>query len=223
MPTLLTDRTRLRRLPERGTHDRQVVNAILDAGFLCHVGFVVDGQPYVIPTGYVRADESIYVHGSAASRMVRSVATGIDICLTVTLVDGFVLARSSFHHSVNYRSVVVVGRAALVENPQEKLEALRRFTDHIVSHRFEEARPPSEQELKGTAVLKLPIEAASAKIRSGPPNDDAEDLTLDVWGGVVPVYMEIKEPIASPPGRETRSFDVSRLVVRRAAGARAGQ
>jgi nitroimidazol reductase NimA-like FMN-containing flavoprotein (pyridoxamine 5'-phosphate oxidase superfamily) len=147
--------------------------------------------------------------------MVRAMAAGIDICLTVTLVDGFVLARSSFHHSVNYRSVMVIGRAQLVGEPQEKLEALRRFTNHIVSDRFEEARQPTDQELKGTAVLKLPIEAASAKIRSGPPNDDAEDLALDVWGGVVPVYMEIKEPIPSPPGRDGRGFDVSRLIVRR--------
>jgi nitroimidazol reductase NimA-like FMN-containing flavoprotein (pyridoxamine 5'-phosphate oxidase superfamily) len=171
----------------------------------------------VIPTGYVRAGDWIYVHGSAASRLVRTVTAGVDMCLTVTLVDGFVLARSSFHHSVNYRSVVVLGRATPVADEGEKLDALRRFTNHIATGRFEEARQPTAQELKGTAVLKLPIEQASAKIRSGPPNDDEEDLMLDVWGGVVPVRMEIGEPVPSPAGSGARGFDVSRLIVRRAA------
>jgi nitroimidazol reductase NimA-like FMN-containing flavoprotein (pyridoxamine 5'-phosphate oxidase superfamily) len=216
MQTLLTERTRLRRLPERGSHDRGVLDAILDAGFVCHIGFVADGMPYVIPTGYVRAGDCVYVHGSAASRMLRTLTAGIDMCLTVTLIDGFVLARSSFHHSINYRSAVVLGRASLVTGAEEKEDALRRFTDHIVSGRYAEARRPTEQELKGTAVLKLPIEQASAKIRTGPPNDDAEDLALNVWGGVVPIYMEVGEPIASPETAAAESFDTSRLIVRRA-------
>jgi uncharacterized protein len=213
--SLLTDRTRLRRLPARGAHDRAAVHAILDAGFVCHVGFVAGGQPYVIPTGYARAHDTLYIHGSTASRLVRTLAGGLDVCVTVTLVDGFVLARSAFHHSLNYRSVVVLGRARLVSSAEEKLEALRRFTDHIASGRFEEARRPTDQELKGTAVLALALEEASAKIRSGPPLDDPDDLALKIWAGVVPLRQVVGEPQPDPHNSVAGPFDTSRLVVMR--------
>ena len=210
MDTLLTDRTRLRRLPERGRHDRAAIEAILDAGFVCHVGFVAAGQPYVIPTGYVRAGDRLYIHGSAASRMVRGLAEGISVCVTVTLVDALVLARSSFHHSVNYRSVVVLGRAHLVTDAAEKMKALRAFTNHLVAGRFEEARRPSDPELKGTSVLSLGLEEASAKIRTGPPNDDEEDLALDIWAGIVPLITSPSTPV--PAEGVHGDFDVGRVL-----------
>lgn len=215
MDTLLTDRTRLRRLPNRGSHDPDAVNAILDAGFICHVGFVAQGQPFVIPTGYVRAGDRLLIHGSTASRMVQALGRGLDVCVTVTLVDGFVLARSAFHHSVNYRSVVVLGRATPVIDRDEKMDALRRFTNHLVSERFEEARRPTEQELKGTAVLALPLTEASAKVRTGPPIDDAEDLAMSIWAGVVPLFQAAGEPVADRGVPADRLFDVERLLVRR--------
>src|ERR671912_2722353 len=149
-----TQRTTLKRLPQRGSFEREQINQILDEGFICHVGFVANGQPFVIPTGYARAGDRLFIHGSAASRMVQSLGQGLGVCVTVTLVDGLVLARSAFHHSVNYRSVVVLGQARLVTDPGEKMEALRRFTNHLVGGRFEEARRPTAQELKGTAVLE---------------------------------------------------------------------
>jgi nitroimidazol reductase NimA-like FMN-containing flavoprotein (pyridoxamine 5'-phosphate oxidase superfamily) len=183
----VTDRTRVRRVPARGVFDRAAIYAILDEAFVCHVAFAVDGQPYAIPTGYARLDDALYVHGSAASRMVRQLSSGLDVCVTVTIVDGLVLARSAFHHSMNYRSAVVLGRARLVTEPDEKLAALRRFTDHVVPGRWAEVRPITDQELKGTAVLALPIEEASAKVRTGPPLDDAEDLQWPVWAGIVPL------------------------------------
>jgi hypothetical protein len=210
MPTLPTERTRLHRLPERGRHDRATIEAILDAGFVCHVGFVAAGQPYVIPTGYVRAGDRLYIHGSAASRMVRGLAEGISVCVTVTLVDALVLARSSFHHSVNYRSVVVLGRAHLVTDAAEKMKALRAFTNHVVAGRFEEARRPSDQELKGTSVLSLGLEEASAKIRTGPPNDDEEDLALDIWAGIVPLTTRPATPL--PAAGVSGDFDVRRVL-----------
>ena len=182
-----TERTQVRRLPKRATYETGRIYAILDEGFVCHVGFVLGDQPFVIPTGYARAGNLLYIHGSAASRMLQTIGEGIDVCVTVTLVDGFVLARSAFHHSMNYRSVVVLGKARLVADPAEKLEALRRFTDHIVPGRWDEVRPPTAQELKATSVLALAIEEASAKVRSGPPIDDEEDYRWPVWAGVVPV------------------------------------
>jgi nitroimidazol reductase NimA-like FMN-containing flavoprotein (pyridoxamine 5'-phosphate oxidase superfamily) len=190
-----TPRTALGRLPKRGVYDRAQIHAILDEGFLCHVGFVVDGQPYVIPTSYARVGEQLYLHGSAASRMLRSLSAGIDVCVTVTLLDGLVLARSVFHHSMNYRSVVVLGRARLVTEPAEKLAALRAFTNHIVKDRWEEARQPTPQELKATSVLAVELKEASAKVRSGPPIDDEEDYALPVWAGVVPLKLSAGEPI----------------------------
>ena len=194
-----TPRTQVKRLPKRGIYDKEQVHAILDEGFLCHVGFAVDGQPYVIPTGYARVGEQIYIHGSAASRMLRTLDQGIDVCLTVTLLDGFVLARSAFHHSMNYRSVVVLGRARLVTDPEEKLMALASFTNHILPGRWDEVRQPTEQELKSTSVLALPLNEVSAKVRSGGPIDDEEDYALPIWAGVVPVRTTVGHPV--PDGR----------------------
>ena len=185
----VTARTQLRRYPVRGLFDRAAVYRILDEGFVCHVAFVADGQPYAIPTAYARVGDTVYLHGSAASRMLRSLGAGVDVCVTVTLVDGLVLARSAFHHSMNYRSVVVLGRARLVTAAEEKVEALRAFTNHIVPGRWEELRPVTETELAATSVLALPIEEASAKVRTGPPKDDEEDLDWPVWAGVVPLRL----------------------------------
>ena len=189
LPAVLpvTDRTRVRRHPERGVFDRAALYTILDEGFVCHVAFAVDGQPYAIPTGYARLGDALYLHGSAASRMVRQLSSGLEVCVTVTLVDGLVLARSAFHHSMNYRSAVVLGRARLVTDRDEKYAALRAFTDQVVPGRWGEVRPITEPELKGTAVLALPIEEASVKVRTGPPLDDGDDLAWPVWAGVVPL------------------------------------
>ncbi len=190
-----TGRTEVKRLAKRGVYDKAQIHAILDEGYLCHVGFVVDGQPYVIPTGYARSGDRIYIHGSAASRMLRTLDRGVDMCLTVTLVDGFVLARSAFHHSMNYRSVVVLGKAHLVTDPDEKRNAMHLFTNHIVPGRWEEVRQPTEQELKATSVLALPLDEVSAKVRTGPPIDDEEDYALPVWAGVVPLRTQVEQPV----------------------------
>ena len=202
----------MRRLPKRGAYDKEQVHAILDEGYLCHVGFVADGQPFVIPTLYVRRGDQIYIHGSAASRMLRTLDEGANVCVTVTLVDGFVLARSAFHHSMNYRSVVMLGKARLVADPSEKREAMHSFTNHMVLGRWEEVRQPNEQELKATTVLVLPLDEVSAKIRTGSPLDDEEDYGLHVWAGVVPVRTELGQPIPDErllPG--VKAFDVARL------------
>jgi nitroimidazol reductase NimA-like FMN-containing flavoprotein (pyridoxamine 5'-phosphate oxidase superfamily) len=183
-------------MPKRGVYDRDQVFSILDEGFLCHVGFVADGQPYVIPTGYARSGDRLYIHGSAASRMLRALDQGIDVCVTVTLIDALVLARSAFHHSMNYRSVVVLGNARLVTDRDEKSEALKCFTNHIVPGRWDEIRQPTEQELKATTVLALPLDEVSAKVRTGPPIDDDEDYALPVWAGLIPVRTELGEPVA---------------------------
>jgi nitroimidazol reductase NimA-like FMN-containing flavoprotein (pyridoxamine 5'-phosphate oxidase superfamily) len=190
-----TGRTEVRRLAKRGVYDKAQIHAILDEGYLCHVGFVVEGQPYVIPTGYARLGDQIYIHGSAASRMLRTLDQGVDVCLTVTLVDGFVLARSAFHHSMNYRSVVVLGKAHLVTDPDEKRNALRSFTNHILPGRWEEVRQPTEQELKATSVLALTLDEVSAKVRTGPPIDDEEDYKFPVWAGVVPIRTQVNQPV----------------------------
>jgi hypothetical protein len=194
-PLSVTDRTRLRRLPKRGTFNRGDIYRILDEGFVCHVAFVADGHPYAIPTGYVRVDDVVYVHGSAASRMLRTLAAGIDVCVTVTLVDGLVLARSAFHHSMNYRSVMILGTARLVDDPEEKRAALRAFTNHIVPDRWNGLRPVTDQELAATSVLKVAIEEASAKVRTGPPVDEDEDLTWPVWAGVIPLSLQRGTPV----------------------------
>jgi uncharacterized protein len=196
-----TRRTRVQRLAKRGNYDRETVYRILDEAFVCHAGFVADGQPYVIPTGYARAGDKLYIHGSAASRMLRTLAEGIQICVTVTLLDGLVLARSAFHHSLNYRSVVVLGTARLVQDEKEKWEALRAFTEHIVPGRWNEIRRPNEQEMKATTVLCLPLDEVSAKIRTGPPIDEEEDYTLPVWAGVLPLRLAPSAPVADPRSR----------------------
>ena len=193
-----TKRTQVVRLPKRGDYSEETVYSILDAGFLCHVGFVVNGQPFVIPTGYGRSGDTLYVHGSSASRMLRALATGVEVCVTVTLLDGLVLARSAFHHSMNYRSVVLFGTATLVESPEEKNEALRVISEQIVPGRWNDVRWPTDQELKATKVLALPISEASAKVRTGPPVDDDEDYAMNVWAGVLPLTVEANEPVPDP-------------------------
>jgi nitroimidazol reductase NimA-like FMN-containing flavoprotein (pyridoxamine 5'-phosphate oxidase superfamily) len=190
-----TERTRLRRLPKRGAFDRKTIYAILDEAFICHIGFVVDSQPYVIPTGFGRVGDQLYIHGSSASRMLRTLSGGVNVCFTTTLVDGLVLARSAFHHSINYRSVVVIGNATLVENADEKNRALEAISDHIVPGRWADVRWPTDLELKATSVLKLPIDEASAKVRTGPPIDDEEDYAMNVWAGVLPLSIQIGKPI----------------------------
>ena len=193
-----TRRTKLERLPKRANYDRDTVHRILDEALFCHVGFVVDDRPYVIPTGFGRAGDVLYVHGSAASRMLRTLSAGAPVCVTVTLLDGLVLARSAFHHSMNYRSVVILGTARLVEDEEEKLAALRTFTEHIVPGRWAEVRWPSEAEMKATTVLALPLEEVSAKIRTGPPVDEEEDYALEVWAGVLPLKFMPQKPVNDP-------------------------
>jgi len=190
-----TKRTKLRRLPRRGSHDAETINTILDAGFLAHVGFCAYGQPYVIPTLYGRDGEKLYLHGSAASRLLGTLETGIASCINVTLMDGLVLARSAFHHSMNYRSVVAFGIAHRIDDPAEKTRALRVISEHLIAGRWDDVRNPSEKELKATAVLEFLIEEASAKIRTGAPVDDEEDYGLPVWAGILPLTLEAKQPI----------------------------
>ena len=190
-----TQRTKVRRLSKRAVYDKAQVHAILDEGFLCHVGFTQDSQPFVIPTLYARSGETLYMHGSGASRMLKTLAQGVDVCLTVTLVDGYVLARSAFHHSMNYRSVTVLGRARLVAEHAEKMEALRIITDHVVPGRWDEVRGPNELEMKQTVVLALPLEEVAAKVRMGPPADDEEDYALPIWAGVVPIHTQLGDPV----------------------------
>jgi nitroimidazol reductase NimA-like FMN-containing flavoprotein (pyridoxamine 5'-phosphate oxidase superfamily) len=193
-----TERTTLKRLPKRGVYDRKLVYGILDEGFICHVGFVVEGRPVVIPTGYARVDNQLFIHGSQASRMLRTLADGIDVCVTVTLLDGLVLARSAFHHSMNYRSVVVFGRASVVEETEAKLRALIAFSEQVIPGRWNEVREPTDQELKATTVLSLSLAEVSAKVRTGPPLDDEEDYALPVWAGVVPLQLAAGPPISDP-------------------------
>jgi hypothetical protein len=193
-----TERTKLKRLPKRGHFDRETVYGILDEGFICHVGFAPQGQPFVIPTGYARDGDKLYIHGSQASRMLRTLSTGVDVCVTVTIIDGLVLARSAFHHSMNYRSVVIFGRATLVEDPEEKMAALLALSEHIIRGRWAEVREPTELEMKQTTVLSLPLVEASAKVRTGPPLDDEEDYAMDVWAGVIPLRLVAGEPIKDP-------------------------
>ncbi len=182
----ITQRTKVKRIPKRGVFDRETINSILDEAFICHVGFAVENQTFVIPTAYARDGENLIIHGSAASRMMRDLSKGIDVCVTITIVDGLVLARSAFHHSMNYRSVVIFGKAEIVTDEDEKNDALFAFTEHLIKGRWNEVREPNSKELKGTTVLRLPITEASAKIRTGDPVDDAEDYELNVWAGVIP-------------------------------------
>ena len=193
-PIRKSARTRIKRLPKRGHFDRETINSILDEAFVCHVGFAVEGQPYVIPTGYARIGDDLYIHGSSASRMLRSISSGIEVCVTVTLLDGLVLARSAFHHSMNYRSVIILGRAEMVTDDGEKNEILEAFTEHVIPGRWADIRWPTELELKATTVLRLPINEASAKIRTGDPVDDDEDYSMNVWAGVLPLALTACEP-----------------------------
>lgn len=195
--SLPTTRTRVVREPQRAVYDRETIYRILDEAFLCHVGFVVEGQPFVIPTSYGRRVADLYVHGSAASRMLRHLQSGAaaPVCVTVTLLDGLVLARSVFNHSMNYRSVVILGNATLVDDPEEKLAALRVLSEHILPGRWDDARQPNPQELKATSVLRVPIEEFSAKVRTGPPIDDEEDYSFPTWAGVVPLHTVAGDPI----------------------------
>lgn len=194
-----TARTTLRRLPQRGAFDRESINQILDEGFVCHVGFAVEGQPFVIPTGYARVGDTLFIHGSQASRMLRALGQGIEVCVTVTLIDGLVLARSAFHHSMNYRSVVVFGRAIVVEEREEKVAALLALSEHMIPGRWADVREPNERELELTTVLSLPLDEASAKVRTGPPLDDEEDYVLPIWAGVIPLRLAAAAPISDPP------------------------
>ena len=193
-----TERTRIRRMPKRASYDVAVVEAILAEGLYCHVGFSVDGQPYVIPTIYARIEDHLYLHGSAASRMLGAIGGRMPVCVTVTLLDGLVLARSGFHHSMNYRSVVVLGQATEVTDPDEKMAALKAIVDHVMVGRWEDVREPSAQELKATSVIRVPLEEVSAKIRTGPPVDDEEDYQLDCWAGELPLRLVPQQLVADP-------------------------
>jgi nitroimidazol reductase NimA-like FMN-containing flavoprotein (pyridoxamine 5'-phosphate oxidase superfamily) len=193
-----TERTTLKRLPQRGAYDHKTIYSILDEGFICHVGFAFHNEPVVIPMAYGRAENVLYIHGSAASRLLRELANGIPVCVTVTLLDGLVLARSAFHHSMNYRSVVVFGSAYAMKDTTRKLKALQAISDHIMQGRWGEVRKPNECELKQTLVLELPLVEASAKIRSGSPIDEENDYSLSVWAGELPISLVAGEPVADP-------------------------
>jgi uncharacterized protein len=188
-------RTRVRQMAKRGVYDRRAIEAILDEGLICHVGFAVGGKPVVIPTAYGRHDATLYLHGSAASRMMTALAAGTEVCVTVTILDGLVLARSAFHHSMNYRSVVVYGQPRVVAGETEKLAALRALSDHLVPGRWGAVRPPTRRELRVTTVVALALDEASAKVRRGPPIDDEGDYELPVWAGVLPLKLEVGEPL----------------------------
>lgn len=193
-----TQRTTIKRVPKRGKYQQETIYQILDEGLVCHVGFVVDNQPFVIPTAYGRIKDKLYIHGSPASRMLRNLQQGIQVCITVTLIDGLVLARSAFHHSMNYRSVVIFGTAEVVSDPEEKLNALYAFTEHVIPGRWQEVRQPNPHELAGTLVLALPLVEASAKIRTGAPIDDEADYLLPIWAGEIPLRVVADAPINDP-------------------------
>jgi hypothetical protein len=204
-----TDRTTVRRLPARGSYDRALIHSILDEALMCHVGFIADERPIVIPTLHVRVGDRLYMHGSPGSRMLKALAEGIEVCVTVTLVDGLVLARSAFHHSMNYRSAVVFGTARPVDDPEEKTRVLHALSEHLVAGRWRDVRGPAPGELKATSVLSLPIDEASAKVRTGPPIDDEEDYSLPAWAGVVPLSIKAGEPVPCPrlaPGIEPPAY-----------------
>jgi uncharacterized protein len=193
-PKAPSPRTRVRRMPARGDYERETIDATLDEGLVAHLGFSVDGQPYVVPTLHARVGEQVYFHGSSASRTVRALAAGVQMCLTVTLLDGLVLARSAVHHSVNYRSVVVLGQARAIVEPAEKMAAIEAFTERLIPGRWDEVRGPTAKELKAIQVLALALDEASAKLRVGPPVDDEEDYALDTWAGVIPLSTVAGEP-----------------------------
>jgi uncharacterized protein len=209
LPYIPSVRTRVTREPQLGIYDREVAYQILDEAFICHIGFSVEGQAFVIPTSYGRSGDHLYVHGSAASRTLKQLKQGMPACVAVTLLDGLVLARSLFNHSMNYRSVVILGTATAVEEPEEKLAALRVLSEHILPGRWNDARQPNERELKATLVIKLPIEEFSAKVRTGPPIDDEDDYSLPTWAGVMPLEMIARDAVPDPkldPGREVPEY-----------------
>ncbi len=216
----VTPRTKVKRLPKRAVYNKKEIYEIIDESLLCHIGFVHEGQPYVIPTIQARIGTTLYVHGSAASRMLRSLGEGVPACVTVTLLDGLVLARSTFHHSMNYRSVVILGSLELVSDPDVKRDVLEAIVEHVIPGRSEEARGPTDKELKATSVLAIEINEASAKIRSGPPGDDEEDYALPIWGGVLPVSLETGTPV--PDDRLVEGVTVPDYVLRYARGKREG-
>jgi nitroimidazol reductase NimA-like FMN-containing flavoprotein (pyridoxamine 5'-phosphate oxidase superfamily) len=197
-----TRRNRVVRLPERGHYDRESVYGIIDEAMLCHVGFVQDGQPFVIPTLHARLGDRLLLHGATTSRMLKHLQAGNPVCTTMTITDGLVLARSVFHHSINYRSVVLFGQGALIADPDEKMAALAAFTERLMPGRWDDAREPNRKEFKATSVVAIPIDSASAKVRVGPPKDDEEDLGLPVWAGVVPIRQVVGEPQAAPDLRD---------------------
>jgi nitroimidazol reductase NimA-like FMN-containing flavoprotein (pyridoxamine 5'-phosphate oxidase superfamily) len=210
-----TARNNVKRLPERGHYDAATIYPIIDAALICHVGFALDGQPFVIPTLFARQDDTILLHGAKGSRLLRHIQSGGEVCITITLVDGIVLARSVFHHSINYRSVVLFGKGAVIAGEQAQLQALESFTERLIPGRWQDARPPNAIELKQTTVIAVQIESASAKIRSGPPGDEAGDLDLPVWAGVLPLRQIAGAPLADPQLRPSvelpdyiRDFDV---------------
>ncbi len=193
-----TSLNQLHRYPNRGTYDKETIFRIVDEALICHVGFVVDGQPYVIPTIHARLDDEIILHGAVANRMLKHIADGNPLCVTVTLVDGLVLARSVFHSSMNYRSAMLFGKGRLLETDEEKLRALEAITEHVARGRWNDARKPNRKELDGTTVIAMTIESASAKVRTGPPSDDDEDYTLPIWAGVVPMEVRAAQPMNDP-------------------------
>ncbi len=190
-----TSRTKIKRLPQRGHYDRDLIYSILDEALICHIGFAIEGQPFVIPTAFGRVGDRLYLHGSPASRMLKSLQQGLEVCVTVTLLDGLVLARSAFHHSMNYRSVVIFGQAELVTEFEQKEVALRAFTNQVVGDRWDDLRPVTKAEITGTLVLALPLHEASAKVRTGPPIDDEADYALPIWAGVLPLHCMANDPI----------------------------
>ncbi len=193
-----TPRTRVKRIPERGSYDRALVHAILDEGIICHVGVTVEGQPFVLPMTYARRGDALLLHGSSVSRLIKSLADGIHACVTVTHVDGLVIARSAFHHSMNYRSVMALGTATPILDPDRKLQALADLVEHLVPGRGPDARPPNDQEMKATTILEFPLTEVSAKVRSGPPGDEPEDLALPHWAGVIPMTTQYAAPQPAP-------------------------
>jgi nitroimidazol reductase NimA-like FMN-containing flavoprotein (pyridoxamine 5'-phosphate oxidase superfamily) len=207
----VTERTTLKRAPRRGSFDRETIYRILDEAFVCHVGFTIDRRPVVIPTAYARVGDDLLIHGSTVSRMLITLAMEVDVCVTVTLIDGLVLARSAFDHSLNYRSVMIFGKAKVLIDRQEKLAALRAFTEQIIPRRWDEVRPPNVQELKATTVLVLPLQEVSAKIRTGAPIDNEQDYELDIWAGVIPLKLSVGEPIADERLKEGISIPPSVL------------
>ncbi len=206
-----TDRTQVHRIPKRGIYEKKEIYRILDEGLVCHVGFIANGMPVVIPTGYGRRGDTLYVHGSSASRMLRALGRGADVCVTVTLLDGLVLARSAFHHSMNYRSVVIFGRSTIVDDPATKLEVLEVFTNHIAPGRWKDVRHPTDKELQATTVLAMPLNEVSAKVRTGPPIDDGEDYFLPIWAGVLP--MKLTPGSALPDERLPKGIAIPEYIV----------